>query len=78
VDSALIIGGRYLTFATLYDMRIYWAFGVTLAAAGFLLAANMASIAAGAFTGGLIEVVFAGLIYLNLRSVTSISAKQGT
>lgn len=30
----LVIGGRYLTFATLYGMRLYWGLGLALAAAG--------------------------------------------
>lgn len=34
----LIIGGRYLVFATLFGMRLYWALGLALAGAGFLLA----------------------------------------
>lgn len=34
----LIIGGRYLVFATLFGMRLYWALGLALAAAGFMLA----------------------------------------
>jgi hypothetical protein len=33
----LLIGGRYLTFATLYGMRVYWACGATLALVRFLL-----------------------------------------
>ncbi|MDB5951470.1 MAG: hypothetical protein JWR65_3325 [Massilia sp.] len=64
----LIIGGRYLTFATVYGMRIYWACGVALAAAGFLLSANFASPANGAFVGSAIELVFAVTIYVIDRS----------
>jgi len=30
----LIIGGRFLVFATVYGMRLYWALGISLAAAG--------------------------------------------
>ena len=33
----LIIGGRYLTFATLYGARIYWALGITLGVTAYLL-----------------------------------------
>jgi hypothetical protein len=34
----LVIGGRYLVFATIFGMRSYWALGLALAAAGFGLA----------------------------------------
>lgn len=61
------IGGRYLSFATVYGMRIYWAFGATLAASAYLVATHAASVAAGAFTGGVIEMVFAALVYASLR-----------
>ena len=33
----LIIGGRYLVFATLYGMNLYWALGFALAGAGIAL-----------------------------------------
>ena len=55
----LIIGGRYMTFATLYGMRFYWALGVVLAAAAYPLFAVGATPATGALIGGGIEVGFA-------------------
>jgi len=54
----LMIGGRYLTFATLYGMRLYWVFAAVLAGAGMLLARSGAPMAVGAFAGGVIEIVF--------------------
>lgn len=54
-----VIGGRYLTFATLYGMRLYWACGIALAAAGWLLGASAASMALGGFVGAAIEFAFA-------------------
>lgn len=33
----VVIGGRYLVFATIYGMRLYWGLGLALAAAGFVL-----------------------------------------
>lgn len=48
----LVIGGRYLVFATLYGMRLYWALGLALAGAGFGLgwlgSPALALVAAGA------------------------------
>ena len=60
----LIIGGRYMTFATLYGMRIYWATGIALAAAAYPLVATGASPAMGALAGGGIEVAFAIAVFL--------------
>lgn len=60
----LIIGGRYMTFATMYGMRIYWVMGVALALAAYPLFAYGASPATGALAGGGIEVAFAVAIFL--------------
>lgn len=70
-----VIGGRYLTFATVYGMRIYWACGVALAMAGWLLAANSAFMAAGGFAGAAIEFVFAVAIAIAERKVSRSAAR---
>lgn len=62
-----VIGPRYLSFATMYGLRLYWAFGAALAAAGYALYASGASFAAGAFTGAGIELLFAGIILMGAR-----------
>jgi len=67
----LVIGGRYLTFATMFGMRIYWAMGIALVAAAYLLVVMKASPAAGAFAGSLVEMVFAAIIFISAkRAVT--------
>jgi hypothetical protein len=63
----LIIGGRYLTFATVYGMWLYRACGLALAAVGFALGALSAPMAVGAFTGAAIEMIFAAALYLPSR-----------
>ncbi|HVK79091.1 MAG TPA: hypothetical protein VM915_00630 [Verrucomicrobiae bacterium] len=55
----LVIGGRYLTFATIYGMRLYWALGLTLAGAAIALVLLKANAQIGAVTGSAIELVFA-------------------
>jgi hypothetical protein len=55
----LVIGGRYLVFATLYGMRFYWALGLALAAAGFALGWLAAPALAVVTAGAAIELVFA-------------------
>jgi len=55
----LIIGGRYLVFATIYGMRLYWILGLALAASGFALTALNASAHIVAVVGAALEAVFA-------------------
>ena len=63
-----VIGGRYLTFHTLFGLRVYLACGAALAAAGVLLVKYDADAVTGAFTGSAIEVVFGLLILRFWRS----------
>ncbi|MGY3266686.1 DUF7010 family protein [Lysobacter sp. HA35] len=60
----LVIGGRYLTFDTLYGKSLYWPCGLVLAAAGFALGRMFATPALAAFVGGGIEFAFAIVIAL--------------
>ena len=55
----LIIGGRYLTFGTLYGMRFYWVLGFALIGAGFGLGVLTPAPALSAGVGSAIEFVFA-------------------
>lgn len=55
----LVIGGRYLTFKTLYGLRFYWACGASLALAAYALAVAKAAPSTSAFTGAAIEFCFA-------------------
>jgi hypothetical protein len=60
----LVIGGRYLTFETLYGLKIYLAFAATLILAAFGLVALQAPVQSGAYTGALIEYLFAIALFL--------------
>ncbi len=62
----LVIGGRYLTSAQLYGMRLYWALGLSLASGAYLVAASKVPPAYGARWGGTVEAVFA-IIVLTLH-----------
>lgn len=55
----LVIGGRYLTFATLYGLRTYWALGAALAVMAFVLVLARLPVPAGAFAGAAVELAFA-------------------
>lgn len=63
----LIIGGRYLVFATLYGMHLYWALGLALAAAGFTLGCVSATAQVIAVVGAAVEAVFAGIFLFRYR-----------
>jgi hypothetical protein len=60
----LVIGGRYLGFGTLFGLRIYWALGLVLAGAGYLLGQARATPTLGASAGAAIEAAFALAIFL--------------
>lgn len=63
----LVIGGRYLTFHTLFGLRVYWILGLALAAAGYLLGRMLATPTTSAFAGSAIELVFAIYILVGSR-----------
>ena len=67
----LIIAGRYLTFATLFGMKIYWAFGATLAVAAIPLVVFEAPAAAGALAGASIEYIYGIAIFMTLKPDTT-------
>ena len=59
----LIIGGRYLTFASIYGLRIYWILGAFLGTAAYLLFYLNVQSFGSLITGSLIEISF-GLLML--------------
>ena len=63
----LIIGGRYLTFATLFGTRIYWLCGMALALSAYGLASQNATPIFGALTGAVIETIFGLVIFVSAR-----------
>ncbi len=59
----LIIGARYLTFQTLYGLKVYWFLGGALILAGFLSTILSPPFVFGAFLGGIIEILFSLIIF---------------
>lgn len=53
----VIIGGRYLSFHTLYGLRIYWGLGAALALAALLLVLTDVPPFVGGLSGGLLELL---------------------
>ncbi len=63
----LIIGGRYVVFATIYGSRLYWAVGALLACAAWLaIVWHLPSLAA-VVAGSAIEAVFALVLFVRSR-----------
>jgi len=62
-----VIGGRYLTFGTIFGTKLFWVCGALLALAGWQLARLGVAPAVGAFAGGAIEIVFGIIVLSSLR-----------
>lgn len=67
----MVIGGRYLTFATLYGTRLYWALGALLGTAAYGSVAWQATPQIAAALGGGIEVLFGLGLLLWVRAGAS-------
>lgn len=63
----MIIGGRYLTFATIYGTPIYWALGGLLGLAALLTFFSAAPPHQSALLGGAIELVFGAALLVAKR-----------
>ncbi|NNK28436.1 MAG: hypothetical protein EX254_07255 [Flavobacteriaceae bacterium] len=63
----LVIGGRYLTFASIYGMRIYWIIGAALGFSAYILFKLQAKDFTSALAGGLIEIIFGIGLYVLFR-----------
>ena len=68
----LIIGGRYLVFATVYGLRLYWALGIGLGIAAYLLFTLNASSLISIFSCAAIEIAFGLVMLMTARRRTAI------
>lgn len=67
----LIIGGRYLTFASIYGNKLYWILGAALGIAAYVLFYFGAKSMASAMTGSFIEITFGLYMLITFRKRTS-------
>lgn len=67
----LTIGARYLTFQSVYGLKVYWALGIMLMFAGGVIVATSQEFVIGAFAGGTIEIVFALYLFWASQKVVS-------
>jgi uncharacterized integral membrane protein len=63
----MIIGGRYLTFASIYGDKLYWVLGATLGVAACLLFSLKVQSFGSAITGSLIEIIFGFFVLITFR-----------
>lgn len=63
----MIIGGRYLTFSSIYGKQIYWILGAVLGLTACILFITQAKGFISAFVGGLIEIIFGIIIYVQFK-----------
>lgn len=63
----LIIGGRYLTFTTLYGKKAYWVLGGLLGMAAFVLFSFGKDSAVSALMGSIIEIGFGTFLFMQFR-----------
>ena len=63
----MIIGGRYLTFNSIYGIRLYWILGALLGIASFLLFTFHVKSFGSILTGSLIEIIFGFFMFVTFR-----------
>ena len=63
----LTIGCRYAVFATIYGLKVYWAFGLTLIAASCASFFLSLSPPLSALVGGLIELAFVPVFFASAK-----------
>ena len=69
----LIIGGRYLTFTSIYGTRLFWILGAILGMAAYLLFTAKAQPFISALTGSIIEITFGLFMLIRFRRTTWIT-----
>jgi hypothetical protein len=72
----LVIGGRYLTFNTIYGNRVFWLFGISLVASSFGLVMLSAPAYIGGLTGGVIEFTFSLIIIIQIKKSNNLSQQD--
>lgn len=63
----MIIGGRYLTFASIYGIRLYWILGAVLGIAAYFLFSFNAKSFDSIIAGSLIEISFGIFMLITFR-----------
>jgi hypothetical protein len=67
----IIIGGRYLTFASIYGTKLYWILGAIIGLAAYTLFSFKAQPFISALTGSLIEIFFGVFMFISFRKANN-------
>jgi hypothetical protein len=67
----MIIGGRYLSFASIYGTKLYWILGAVIGIAAFLLFSVKAQSFISALTGSIIEIFFGLFMFIRFRKANN-------
>jgi hypothetical protein len=70
----LVIGGRYLTFATMFGLRTYWICGGGLALAAYAMVRFNSAPHTSAFVGASIEIAVASYLLLTAKGEQVVDA----
>lgn len=65
----MIIGGRYLTFGTIYGTRLYWLLGVLFGVAAWISVSMALPPHASALIGAAVEIIFGVVLYVKKRHI---------
>lgn len=63
----MIIGGRYLTFASIYGIKLYWILGALLGIAAYSLFSFNVKSFGSILTGSIIEISFGIFMFITFR-----------
>lgn len=63
----MIIGGRYLTFASIYGIKLYWILGALLGIAAYSLFSFNVKSFGSILTGSIIEISFGVFMFITFR-----------
>ncbi|MCA9740936.1 MAG: hypothetical protein H6695_17455 [Deferribacteres bacterium] len=72
----LVIGGRYLTFNTIYGNRLFWVFAGFLVVSSIALTILKAPVYAGGIVGGVVEYIFAFAIFLQAKKSNKLNQQD--
>ena len=73
----LIIGGRYLTFSTIYGSKLYWLLGVSLGCSAYFLFRYEVESFDSLLTGAIVEILWGGVMYfVHVKSPTNLENKN--
>lgn len=66
---AMIIGGRYLMFQSIYGLKLYWVLGLAFIAIGVLTMVLLQDLHIAAIAGGVLEILFSFFVLASAKKI---------